>query len=49
MICECFSATRAYEVVQGLAELVSMTLQNDDVRDFEIKWDHALLSVSEMP
>ena len=26
-----------------------MTLQNDDVQDFDVRWDHALLSVSEMP
>ena len=49
MICEYFRATGAYEAVQGLAELVSMTLQNDDVQDFDVRWDHALLSVSEMP
>ena len=40
---------RTAEPVQGLADLVSMTLQNDDVQDFDVRWDHALLSVSEMP
>ena len=25
------------------------SLQNDDVQDFEERWDHAPLSVSEMP
>ena len=49
MIHKYFRATRAYETVQGLADLVSMILQNDDVQDFAVRWDHALLSVSEMP
>ena len=38
-----------HETAQGLADLVSMTLQIDDVQDFDVIWDHALLSVSEMP
>ena len=46
---EYFRLTGAYETVQGLADLVSMTLQNDDVQNFDVRWDHALLSVSEMP
>ena len=49
MIYEYFRATGAYETVQGLADLVRMTLQNDDVQDFGVRWDQALLSVSEMP
>ena len=48
MICEYFSATGAYEAVQGPADLFTMTLQNDDVQDFDVRWDHAPLSVSEM-
>ena len=49
MIHEYFRATGSYETVQGLEDLVSMILQNDDVQDFYVRWDHALLSVSEMP
>ena len=49
MIYEYFRATGAVETVQGLTDLVSMTLQNDDVQGFDVRWDHALLSVSEMP
>ena len=49
MIYEYFRATEAYATLQGLADLVSTTLQNDDVHDFDVRWDHALLSVSEMP
>ena len=49
MIYEYFRATGACKTVQGLADLVSMTVRNDDVQDFDVRWDHALLSVSEMP
>ena len=49
MIYEYFRATGAYETAQGLADLVSMTLQNDDVQDVDVRWVHAISSVSEMP
>ena len=49
MIYEYFRATGAYEAVQGFAEFVSMTLQNDDVQDLDVRWDRALLKVREMP
>ena len=42
MIHEYVRATGADEALQGLAELVSTTLQNDDVQDFDVRWDHAL-------
>ena len=48
MIYEYSRATRAHETVQGLADLVSMTLQYDDAQDFDDRWGHALLSVTEM-
>ena len=44
MIYEYVRATRVYEAVQGLSDFFIVSLQSDDVR-----WDHALLSVSEMP
>ena len=34
MICEHFHASRAYESVQGLSDLFTFRLQNDDVQDF---------------
>ena len=34
MICEHFHAPRAYESVQGLSDLFTIRLQNDDVQDF---------------
>ena len=49
MIYEHFRATGAFEAVQGLADLLTMSLQNDDVQDFDVRWDHALLTVCEMP
>ena len=35
MVYEYFRAAGAYAAVQGLADLVSITLQNDDVQDFD--------------
>ena len=29
--------------------LFAVSLQNDDFQDFDVRWDHALLSVSEIP
>ena len=49
MIYEHFRATGAYDAVQGLSDLFNVRLQNDDVQDFDVRWDQALLSVREMP
>ena len=48
MIHEHFCASGAYEAAQGLADLFTMSVQNDDVPDSDVKWDRALLTVSEM-
>ena len=48
MIYEHFRATGAYEAVQGLSDLFSIRLQNDDVQDFDFRWDQALVSASDM-
>ena len=48
MIYEHFRATGAYEAVQGLSDLFNVRLQNDDVQDFDVPWDQALLSASEI-
>ena len=48
MIYEYFRATRAYGAVQGHWTLFAISLENDDVQDFGARWDHALISVSEM-
>ena len=44
---EYFRATGAYESVQGLSDLFTIRLQNDDVQDFDVRWDQALLSADE--
>ena len=44
MIYEYFRATGVYEAVQGLADLFTMSLQNDDVQDFGVRWGQALAS-----
>ena len=46
MIHEHFRASGAYEAVQGLPDLFSIRLHNDDVQDFDVRWDQALLSVN---
>ena len=49
MIYEHFRATGAFEAVQGLSNLFTLSLQNDDVQDFDVRWDHALLSACDTP
>ena len=44
-----FRATAAYEAVQGLSHLFSISLQNDGVQNFDVRCDHALLSACDMP
>ena len=39
MICEHFRATGAYEAVQGPSDLFNVRFQNDDVRDFVVRWN----------
>ena len=47
LIYEHFRATGAYEAAQGLSDLFNKRLQNNDVQDFDVRWDQALLSASE--
>ena len=49
MIYEHFRATGAHDAVQGRSGLFRKRLQTDDVQDFDVRWDHALLSASDMP
>ena len=41
MIYEYFRLTGAHEGVHGLSDLFSKSLQDDDVRDFDTRWDQA--------
>ena len=47
MIYEYFRATGACGAVQGLSDLFATSLQNDDVQDFNFRWDHALCMICE--
>ena len=49
MICEHFRATGAYQAVQGLSDLFSIRLQDDDVQDYDTRCDQALIAASEIP
>ena len=49
MMYEYFRAARACEAVQGLSTLFAASLQNDDAQDFDVRWNHASSSGSEMP
>ena len=49
MIFEYFRATRSYESIQRLSDFSLESLQNGAVQDFDVRWDHALLFVSELP
>ena len=49
MIYEHSRASGTYEAVQGLSDLFSVRLQNDDVQNFDTRWDQALLSALEIP
>ena len=40
---------RGRQISYMIYEYFRATVQNDDVQDFDVRWDHALLSVSEMP
>ena len=43
-----FQSTGAHDAAQGLSDLFSICLQDDDVQDFDTRWDHILLGTSEM-
>ena len=49
MIFELFLATRAREAVQGHSDLFSIHLQNDDVQGFDVRFDQAPISASDIP
>ena len=49
MICEHFRVTGPFEALRGLSDLLGISLQNDDVQDFDVPWDQAPLSANETP
>ena len=44
---EHFRATGAHQAVQGLADFFNIRSQNDDIQDFDVRWDQALVSASD--
>ena len=49
MIHEHSCATGAFGAAQGVSVLYNVRLQNDDVQDFDVRWDQALISANEIP
>ena len=49
MIYEYFRVTYAHDTVLDYSELFSITLRNDDVQEFDTRWDENFLSLSKIP
>ena len=49
MIYEHFRATGAYEAVQGLSDYSLSVYRMTTFQDFDVRWDQAQLSASDMP
>ena len=48
-IYEYFRVTGAHDTVLDYADLLTLTLSNDDVQEFDTRWDEYLLSMSKVP
>ena len=44
-----FGVTGAHDTELGYADLFSVTLHDDDIQEFDTKWDEVLLSMSKIP
>ena len=49
MIFDHYQANGAHEAVQGLSDLFNIFLQNDDVQEFDKRWDQILIGTSALP
>ena len=49
MIYEYFRVTGANDSVKNYADLFTIALRNDDVQEFDSKWDGILLSITKIP
>ena len=49
MIYDYFWVTGVHDTVLDYADLFSVTLRNDDVQEFDTRWDEILLSVTKIP
>ena len=46
---ECFRVTGANDSVENYADLFTVVLRNDDIQEFDSKWDEILLSMTKIP
>ena len=49
MIHDYFRVTGAHDTVLDYADLLTIALRNDDVQEFDTRWDEVLLSMSRIP
>ena len=49
MIYDYFQVTGAHDTVLDYADLFTLTLRNDDVQEFDTRWDQILVSVTKIP
>ena len=49
LICEYFRVTGAHDSVENYADLFTISLRNDDIQEFDSKWDGILLSMTKIP
>ena len=49
MIYDCFPVTGAHDTVLDHADLFTITLRNDDVQEFDTRWDEILFSMTKIP
>ena len=49
LIYEYFRVTGAHDSVEDYADLFTISLRNDDIQEFDSKWDGILLSMTKIP
>ena len=49
LIYEYFWVTGANDSVENYADLFTVALRNDDIQEFDSKWDEILLSMTKIP
>ena len=49
MIYDYFRVTGAHDTVLDFADLLSVTLHDDNIQEFDTRWDEVLLSMSKIP
>ena len=49
LIYEYFRVTGANDSVENCADLFTVVLRNDDIQEFDSKWDEILLSMTQLP